>query len=54
MASIYDKYMRDKKFRRLMAKEDFLMKITETFCKILEKIKCWRNNGRTQSRNIPD
>ena len=35
--TLYDKYMEDKEFERLMAQEDLIMDVTEGFCEILEE-----------------
>lgn len=34
--TIYDEYMKDKEFERLMMQEDLIMDITEDFCELLE------------------
>jgi len=34
--TIYDEYMKDKDFERLMMQEDLIMDITEDFCELLE------------------
>ena len=39
MKTLYEEYMKDKEFRRYMIKENFIMKITEGFYWILEKIR---------------
>ena len=36
--SLYDKYMKDKKFRLLMFKENIIMSITEFYYKYIRKI----------------
>jgi plasmid maintenance system antidote protein VapI len=39
--TLYEEYTKDKEFERLMAQEDLIMQVTESFCKILadENIK---------------
>ena len=34
--TLYDGYLKDKEFARIMAQEDLIMDVTENFCKILE------------------
>ena len=34
--TLFDRYMEDKEFKRLMAQEDLIMNVTEQFCEILE------------------
>ena len=41
--TLYDEYMKDKEFARLMAQEDVIMGVTEDFCKILEEDKITRS-----------
>lgn len=40
---LYDKYMKDKEFERIMAQEDMIMEVTEAFCKILVEKKIKRS-----------
>lgn len=42
--SVYEKYMKDKEFERLIAQEEIIMDVTEAFCKILEDKKMKRNS----------
>lgn len=41
--TIYDQWMEDPEFGRLMAQENFIMEVTETFCDILESENVKRN-----------
>jgi transcriptional regulator with XRE-family HTH domain len=34
--TVYEKYIEDKEFERLMAQEDLIMDVTESFCALLE------------------
>ncbi|MBT8340056.1 MAG: helix-turn-helix transcriptional regulator [Desulfatitalea sp.] len=34
--TLYEEYTQDKEFERLMAQEDLIIQVTESFCKILE------------------
>ena len=35
--TLYEKYIKDKDFERIMMQEDLIMDVTETFCEILER-----------------
>jgi transcriptional regulator with XRE-family HTH domain len=35
--TIYEEFIKDNEFERLMAQEDFILDVTESFCDILEK-----------------
>lgn len=41
--TMYDEYMKDKEFERLMMQEDLIMDITEDFCELLDKEKINRS-----------
>jgi len=40
--TLYDKYMEDPQFAKLMAQGDLIMEVTETLCELLEKEKISR------------
>lgn len=42
MNTIFDDYMKDTQFRRIMSQEDLIMEVTETICELLEKEKISR------------
>jgi transcriptional regulator with XRE-family HTH domain len=42
--TLYDEYLKDNEFVRIMAEEDLIMDVTENFCRILEEEKLSRAN----------
>jgi transcriptional regulator with XRE-family HTH domain len=42
--TLFDKYMEDEDFARLMAQEDLIMDVTESFCEVLEREKINRSD----------
>lgn len=43
MKTLYDEYLKDKEFARIMAQEDLIMDVTENFCRIIEEEKLTRS-----------
>ena len=41
--TLYENYIKDKDFERIMMQEDLIMDVTETFCEILEREKIKKN-----------
>jgi transcriptional regulator with XRE-family HTH domain len=35
--TVYEKYLENESFERIMAQEDFIMEVTENFCKVLNE-----------------
>jgi transcriptional regulator with XRE-family HTH domain len=35
--TVYEKYLENENFERIMAQEDFIMEVTESFCKVLNE-----------------
>ena len=42
--SLYDKYVEDPEFERLMVQEDLIMDVSEDFCKLLKEKKMKRSD----------
>lgn len=42
--TLYEEFMKEKEFERIMAQEDLIMEVTEGFCEILENENLKRSN----------